>query len=174
MVDLPPTLHGRLYLLSFDRERHRFEENRGVFALALRAAMLTDLYLTGHVAAEKGWPCVCNEGRPDDPVLSTVYDQVGAAGWLPCTPRRVLGMVRPTSSRDLRRESGARPGRPGDGGAPQCHRRPVGPPAAARRRPAWRPGADADGFQLQGGRAAPAEAARNRLLRVLRSWRFTR
>jgi hypothetical protein len=42
-VELPQTLHGQLFLLAYDRCR---------FGLALRTAMLTDLYLTGHLADE--------------------------------------------------------------------------------------------------------------------------
>jgi hypothetical protein len=49
-VDLPQTLHARLYLLAWDPQHHRFRfdrdkrrDNGWRFGFALRAAMLTDL-----------------------------------------------------------------------------------------------------------------------------------
>ena len=120
MVYLPRTLHGRLYVLSYDRECHRFDDQDLLFTFALRAAMLTDLYLTGYLTDEGGWAYVSDAGRPDDPVLAAacdqikgaalmdwdelitigewaardeVRDQLSAAGWLPSTPRRVLGII---------------------------------------------------------------------------------
>lgn len=49
-MDLPQTLHGQLYVLAFDRDRHRFDgDNLWLFGFALRAAMLTDLYLNGYI-----------------------------------------------------------------------------------------------------------------------------
>jgi hypothetical protein len=126
MVYLPQTLHGRLYLLSYDRERHRFDDQDMLFTFALRAAMLTDLYLTGYMTDEGGWAYVSDAARPDDPVLDAacdqikgaalmdwdeliavgewaardaVRDQLGAAGWLPSTPRRVLGIIPPSRVR---------------------------------------------------------------------------
>ncbi len=47
---LPQTLHGQLFLLAYDRRRQTFDgDKRWCFGLALRAAMLSDLYLTGHL-----------------------------------------------------------------------------------------------------------------------------
>ena len=38
-MDLPQTLHGQLYLLAYDRKRHRFDVYIGeLFGFALRAA----------------------------------------------------------------------------------------------------------------------------------------
>jgi Golgi phosphoprotein 3 (GPP34) len=45
-------------LLAYDRKRHRFDgDNRPLFGFALRAAMLTDLYLTGYLEDRGGKPC---------------------------------------------------------------------------------------------------------------------
>jgi hypothetical protein len=56
-VDLPQTLHDQLYLLAFDRQRHRFDgDNCSLFGFALRAAMLTDLYMTGYLEDKGGRP----------------------------------------------------------------------------------------------------------------------
>ena len=44
-MNLPQTLHGQLFLLAYDRRRQTFDgEKRWCFGLALRAAMLSDLY----------------------------------------------------------------------------------------------------------------------------------
>ena len=49
-MSLPQTLHGQLFLLAYDRRRHTFDgDKRWCFGLALRAAMLSDLYLTGRL-----------------------------------------------------------------------------------------------------------------------------
>ena len=56
-VELPQTLHGQLFLLAYDRCRRRLDGNdRWRFGLALRTAMLTDLYLTGHLTTEADRP----------------------------------------------------------------------------------------------------------------------
>ena len=45
---VPSTLHGQLFLLAFDPKQGRFDgRDSPLFGLALRAAMLTELYLTG-------------------------------------------------------------------------------------------------------------------------------
>jgi hypothetical protein len=92
----------------------------------LRAAMLTDIYLTGHVADKRGRPYASNVARPDDPVLRAAFEQIGvtglkdwaeliatnewaaldvvrdqlkATGRLRVTPRRVLGIFPTTRLR---------------------------------------------------------------------------
>jgi len=64
-MELPQTLPAQLYLLAYDVERRRFAFGRGdrwtepwLFSLAMRAAMLTDLYLTGHVKDQDGKACL--------------------------------------------------------------------------------------------------------------------
>ena len=60
-MDLPQTLHSQLYLLAYDRKRHQFDiYNHSLFGFALRAAMLTDLYLTGYLE-DKGGQAAPNE-----------------------------------------------------------------------------------------------------------------
>jgi hypothetical protein len=119
-VDLPQTLHGQLYLLSYDRKRHRFVKHAPFFGLALRAAMLTDLYLTGYLENKGDKPYPSGGGCPDDPVLRAAFDPIGhtgvwdwaeliaqnqqraasavsdqlqAAGWLVAQRRRMLGII---------------------------------------------------------------------------------
>ena len=120
-MDLPQTLHGQLYLLAYDRKRHRFDVYSGeLFGFALRAAMLTDLYLTGHLEDKGGTPYPSSVARPGDPVLRAAFDQIGvtgrkdgaqllaedqrdaprvvrdqlkAAGWLRVQQRRMLGII---------------------------------------------------------------------------------
>jgi hypothetical protein len=78
-VNLPQTLHGQLYLLAYDRQQHRFDgDNLPLFGLALRAAMLTDLYLTGYIEDKDGKAHRSSVVTPDDPVLRTVCAQIGS------------------------------------------------------------------------------------------------
>jgi hypothetical protein len=64
-VELPQTLHGQLFLLAYDRCRRRLDGNdRWRFGLALRTAMLTDLYLTGHLTTEADRPRTVAVTRP--------------------------------------------------------------------------------------------------------------
>jgi hypothetical protein len=77
MVYLPRTLHGRLYLLSYDRELHQFDDHDLLFTFALRAAMLTDLYLTGYLTDEGDWAYVSDAARPDDPIGCGVRSDQG-------------------------------------------------------------------------------------------------
>lgn len=79
-VDLPQTLHGQLYLLAFDRNRHRFDgDNLWFFGPTLRAAMMTDLYLSGYLDDKAGKPYPSGDLRPNDPLLRSAYDAVGRA-----------------------------------------------------------------------------------------------
>jgi hypothetical protein len=116
---LPDTLHAQLYLLAYDRHRHRFCFDREVlFGFALRAAMLTDLYLGGLIHDLDGKPCRTVGTRvPSDPVLYGIWkhlgtsdwacligrgerdsrcqvrDQLMATGWLHAERHRVLGLI---------------------------------------------------------------------------------
>lgn len=81
-MHLPLSLHGQLYLLAFDRDRHRFDgDNLSLFGFALRAAMLTDLYLTGYLEDKGGKPHRLSGVRPDDPVLCAAFDQIRGSDW---------------------------------------------------------------------------------------------
>ena len=126
-LELPQTLHGQLFLLAFDRRRDRVDgDDRWRFGLALRTAMLTDLYLTGQLQDDEGRPYPVGVARPDDPVLRAALDEVGAnehkdwtqavahdqrevpavvrsqleaVGWLGVQRRRVLGIIPSTRLR---------------------------------------------------------------------------
>jgi hypothetical protein len=75
---VPQTLHGRLFLLAFDRRRNRFDgENHWPFGLALRAAMLTDLYLSGYLQDDDGRPQRVGVAAPADPLLRAALDDIG-------------------------------------------------------------------------------------------------
>jgi hypothetical protein len=77
-LELPQTLHGQLFLLSYDRRRKRVDgDDRWRFGLALRTAMLTDLYLTGRLPVEEGMPFHVDVTRPGDPLLRAALDQIG-------------------------------------------------------------------------------------------------
>lgn len=118
---LPDTLHGQLFLLAYDRRRNRVDgDDRWRFGLALQTAMLTDLYMAGHLHDEDGNPCSVDGTRPDDPELRAALDAVRAttptdwmnavahgqrraadriqaqlevAGWLRLQRRHVLGVI---------------------------------------------------------------------------------
>ena len=127
-VLLPDTLHGQLFLLAYDRRRYRVDlDNHWRFGIALRTAMLTDLYLTGHLHDNDGRPDRSGIEPPDDPVLCAVLDQMGtdrrrnwarlilqeqreapgrvraqlaATGWLYPQRRRTMGII-PSARFDL-------------------------------------------------------------------------
>lgn len=84
-MELPQTLHAQLYLFGYDRKRHQFRFHRDngkdthwLFGFALRAAMLTDLYLTGYLEDKDGKAYPASAARHDDPVLHEALK--GAAG----------------------------------------------------------------------------------------------
>lgn len=69
-MDLPATLHGQLYLLAYDPLRRRYElDQLWLLGLALRAAMLTELFLAGHLRDVDGQARTASAPRPGDPVL---------------------------------------------------------------------------------------------------------
>jgi hypothetical protein len=123
-VELPQTLHGQLYLLSYDRNSRQFQfdysgswkKPEWRFEFALRSAMLTDLYLTGYIENQNGEACLL-KSRHDDPLLHAmlnraagrgwsqlvlrggrtcqeVHDQLEASGWIHGQPRRKLSLRR--------------------------------------------------------------------------------
>jgi Golgi phosphoprotein 3 (GPP34) len=120
-LELPQTLHTQLFLLAYDRYRERLDGNdRWRFGLALRTAMLTDLYLTGHLIDDKDRPRPVDGPLPCNPLLRAVLDDIGdnapkdwmhavarnqrhvpgivrseleAAGWLWVQRRRILGII---------------------------------------------------------------------------------
>jgi hypothetical protein len=117
-VELPQTLHAQLYLLTYDQRRHRFDVYYPqLFGFALRAAMLTDLYLTGHLEDKEGKAYAGRVAQHDDAVLhealkdvtgrdwaqfiahgehharQVVRDQLEATGWLRVRQGRMLGII---------------------------------------------------------------------------------
>jgi hypothetical protein len=128
-VELPRTLHGRLYLLAYDRERRRLRGG-GHLALALRTAALAEMHLDGHLVEEKGKVHKAIARRPTDPVLLTLLEQIEASkprswsvwivreagktqravrdqledqGWLRIERRKILGLI-PADDIGLRNE----------------------------------------------------------------------
>ena len=79
-MELPQTLHAQLYLLAYDRKRHSWD-TRWLFGFALRAAMLTDLYLTGYVEDKEGKAYPAGVARHDDPVLHEALKGVAGRDW---------------------------------------------------------------------------------------------
>lgn len=76
-MELPQTLHGQLYLLAYDRKRHRFDgHDLWLLGFALRAAMLTDLHLMGYVQDAEGKASRTNVARPGDPLLRAMLNAV--------------------------------------------------------------------------------------------------
>lgn len=100
-AELPQSLHGQLFLLACDRRRARVDgDKRWRFGLALRTAMLADLYLTGHVEDVDGRPALVAGTRPDDRVLRAVLNDVVVdeqRSWTRAVSRhqrRIPGLVR--------------------------------------------------------------------------------
>jgi hypothetical protein len=130
-LELPQTLHGQLFLLAYDRCRDRLDGNdRWRFGLALRTAMLTDLYMSGHLMDDDDRPRPVDGTRPCDPLLQAVLDdiadnepkywmhavardqrntaglvrsQLETQGWLWVQRRRILGIV-PSARQRLHNE----------------------------------------------------------------------
>jgi hypothetical protein len=123
-VELPQALHAQLYLVAYDPQRHRFRfdrdnrrDNGWLFCFALRAAMLTDLYLSGHVEDKQGKAHPTSAAWTADPVLHealkgvagrewakliarnerhasrVVRDQLKTIGWLRAQRHRMLGVI---------------------------------------------------------------------------------
>lgn len=103
------TLPQRLYLLAYDTRRqritHRFE-----LRYALRAAILIDLGLRGHLTDRDGTVLAERTGGCDDPVLRAALTEITAAPgeswkhWVRAGHRSVEGAVRDQLSADGRIE----------------------------------------------------------------------
>lgn len=75
---VPSTLHGQLFLLAFDPKQGGFSRHDStLFGLALGAAMLTELYLTGYLVEREGRPVPGKAASPDDQILHSAFAQVG-------------------------------------------------------------------------------------------------
>lgn len=88
-MDVAPSLHSQLYLVSYDSAHHEFVSRGRLLEFALRAAMLTDLYLTGHLEDVSGTARTTSASPPEDQVLRSVFDQVGShpQAWEPLITR---------------------------------------------------------------------------------------
>ena len=101
-LELPQTLHAQLFLLAYDRYRGRLDgDDRWRFGLALRTAMLTDLYLTGYLTDDdKDRPRAVDGPLPSDPLLRAVLHDIGdnePQDWMNAAARNqrhVPGIVR--------------------------------------------------------------------------------
>ncbi|MET0897484.1 MAG: GPP34 family phosphoprotein [Mycobacterium sp.] len=79
-MDDAANLHSLLYLVSYDRARQRFISRGPLLEFSLRAAMLTDLHLSGHLYDVNGKATQANSPPPDDPVLRWAFDTIGPDG----------------------------------------------------------------------------------------------
>lgn len=70
-------LYRQLFLLGFDPRKGRMDlDNHWQFGLALRAAMLTDLYHGGYLRDADDRPCPTGAGGPSDRLLDSLLDEV--------------------------------------------------------------------------------------------------
>jgi hypothetical protein len=77
-MSLPESLPGRMYLLAFDLDKNRLTA-RSQLGLVLRAAALTELYLTERVTDVDGRARAAADDRPvGDPVLDDLAAQIAA------------------------------------------------------------------------------------------------
>lgn len=99
-MSLPTTLHGQLYLLSLDRRRRAEHRDPILAGMALRAAMLTDLYLSGNITDRGGTPHPVDRAQPVDPVLRAALRRIGSgeypswAAAIAPDPKRAVAAVR--------------------------------------------------------------------------------
>ncbi|MEO3785159.1 GPP34 family phosphoprotein [Actinocorallia sp. B10E7] len=77
-VEMPDTLPQRIYLLALDPERGKPPVGTHLNEL-VRAAALTDLYLSGHLADEKGRAVVAVRHPCHDPVLEAVLEELASS-----------------------------------------------------------------------------------------------
>ncbi|MDT5172769.1 MAG: hypothetical protein QOG37_20 [Mycobacterium sp.] len=103
---LPETLYGQLFLLAFDPRRNRFHgKKRWRFGLALRTAILTDLYLAGHLDSIDGRPTPTLVPHPADPVLLAALSQTVARApelWREAVAHRSTEKTTPRVLRQMR------------------------------------------------------------------------
>ncbi|GGK01799.1 hypothetical protein GCM10010123_34630 [Pilimelia anulata] len=97
---VPDSLPQRMFLLAYDPDKGRIRAGGNTGAV-LRAAALADLYLSGHLADERGRVAVVGVRRPcPDPVLAAVLDEVAGARprkwhtWVGRRQRAAVGAVR--------------------------------------------------------------------------------
>lgn len=74
-MNLPETLHARMYLLAYDTEKNRLT-SRSHLGLVLRAAALTELYLADRVADDGGKARVTDTKPTGDPLMDDLLQQI--------------------------------------------------------------------------------------------------
>jgi hypothetical protein len=82
MTELPESLPERLYLLAYDIERKRLTA-RGRLGYLMRAAILAELLIQGHVADATGGPVTRTQALAD-PLFDDVLQQIASSrrrGW---------------------------------------------------------------------------------------------
>jgi hypothetical protein len=76
-MDLPHTLYGQLYLLAYDRRRRRFDYGKlWLLGYALRAATLTELFMTGYLQDVDGMARRAGGWPPNDPVFRATLEAI--------------------------------------------------------------------------------------------------
>src|SRR5262245_57201095 len=81
IMQLPQTLYGQLYLLAYDRNRHRFDiGNSWLLGFGLRAAMLTELLQGGYLVDIDGKAARAHDTDPRDPLLRSMFRSVDIHG----------------------------------------------------------------------------------------------
>ena len=73
-MELPEFLPAQLYLLAYDPGKQRVRTG-GQFSRLIRASVLSELLLRGHIADESGKVRLVG-GLPGDPVLAGVLTQI--------------------------------------------------------------------------------------------------
>jgi hypothetical protein len=103
-MDATSGLHSQLYLVSYDMARQRFVSRGPLMEFSLRAALLTDLYLSGHLSDSNGRAMQTTAHPPDDPLLRWAFQAVGprGEGWTVAIARsnHAVRMVRDQLSTD--------------------------------------------------------------------------
>jgi len=95
-MTVPESLPARMYLLAYDTEKNRLT-SRAELGLVLRAAALTDLYLSRRLADENGRPQAAGGGPTGDPLLDDIVQQIAdhrPKAWYWWVGRKEHGTVR--------------------------------------------------------------------------------
>ncbi|GAA1254564.1 hypothetical protein GCM10009677_00370 [Sphaerisporangium rubeum] len=97
-MDLPESLPERLYLLAYDIDKRRLT-SRPRLGYLMRAAILAELLIQGHIADATGGPVAQTQAVPD-PLLDEVLQQIAASRrrswqhWVGKRNRQATGQVR--------------------------------------------------------------------------------
>jgi Golgi phosphoprotein 3 (GPP34) len=95
-MTIPESLPARMYLLAYDTDKNRVT-SRSQLGLVLRAAALTDLYLSERLADENGKPKATGGRATGDPLLDDLAQQIAdhrPKAWYRWIGRQEHGAVR--------------------------------------------------------------------------------